>query len=93
MSEAANGPTTYIVISIIRCHMVSYGVIITAHESSMMNPESYNCALAIATVHCCKDCALLHMSQIYHCSHVNCRLTVIIEFDTYYRVKTELELY
>jgi hypothetical protein len=51
MSEAANGPTTYIVISIIRCHMVSYGVIITAHESSMTNPESYNCALVIATAH------------------------------------------
>jgi hypothetical protein len=33
------------------------------------------------------------MSQIYHCSHVKYRLTVIIEFDTYYRVKTELELY
>jgi hypothetical protein len=77
MSEAVNGPTTYMVISIIISHN---GVIITAHESSMTNPESY-------------DCTLLHMSQIYHCSHVNCRLTVIIEFDINYRVKTELKLF
>jgi hypothetical protein len=44
------------------------------------------------TARCCKDCTLLHMSQIYHYSHVKHSLTVIIEFEINYRVKTELEL-